>query len=68
MDREKIIAHLKEVKRIVYNRLYIQGLNKYIATYHELNNLLKSEKFFDDEELLDWAHRYEDIKPLSFDD
>ena len=42
MDREQIIAHLKEVKRIVYNRLYIQGLNKYIATYHELNNLLKS--------------------------
>lgn len=68
MDREQIIAHLKEVKRIVYNRLYIQGLNKYIATYHELNNLLKSEKFFDDEELLDWAHRYEDIKPLDFND
>ena len=68
MDREQIIAHLKEVKRIVYNRLYIQGNTKYIATFHELTNLLKNVKFFDDDELIDWADRYSDIKPLDFND
>lgn len=68
MDRDLLIAYLKDIKRIVYNRLYIGGNQSYIATFHELRNLLRSVEMLDDDELLEWAERYEDIKPIDFND
>ena len=68
MDREQLIAYLKDIKKIAYNRLYIQGNKNYIATFYELRNLLKSVEYCDDDELLEWAERYEDIKPIDFND
>lgn len=74
MDREKIIAYLKSVRKIAETRsskLTKYGIDinmNYWIIAEQIRCLLKNEKMYDDEELLQEAMSYENIKPLSFDD
>lgn len=75
MEREQIIEYLKEIKRIAGNR-YIQipitgdrqKKNYYFWVELQIKSLLKYEHQYNDEELLQEAMAYEDIKPLDFND
>ena len=74
MDREEIIAYLKSVRKIAETRSskltkYGVDINmNYWIIVEQIRCLLKNEKMYDDEELLQEAMSYENIKPLSFDD
>jgi hypothetical protein len=68
MDREVILAYLKDIKRILHKRFEIQWIQKYMVQYYQINNIISQQCYLDDEELLEWAHQFENIKPLSFDD
>ena len=68
MNREIILEYLKNIKRILHKRFEIQGIQKYMVQYYQVNNILSQQNCLDDEELLERAHQFEDIKPLSFDD
>ena len=68
MSREVILEYLKDIKRILHKRFEIQWIKKYMVQYYQINNILSQQKYLNDEELLEWAYQFEDIKPLSFDD
>ena len=71
MDRERIIAYLKSIRKIAEIRStkltkYGADINiKYWVVAEQIRCLLKNERMYDDEELLQEAMAYEYIKPLS---
>jgi len=68
MEREQIINYLKEVKKILNKRYAIQDNFKAWVMAAQIKNLLLNEELYSDEELLQEAMYYEDIKPLDFND
>lgn len=68
MDREVILEYLKNIKMILHKRFEIQWIQKYMVQYYQINSILSQQNYFNDEELLERAQQFENIKPLSFDD